>query len=108
MGEWEFFIQDDMMRNRATVYLSRYMGDSKREFVCGDGALKLLDETGPVDDKEDYSFGSFTSQQLQALADGLAREGLKTTNDAKNEGLLEATNKHLEDMRSLVFKKPKA
>lgn len=42
---------------------------------------------------------------LQPFADALANGGVKTHNDHKNEGLLEATREHLADMRSLVFDK---
>ena len=42
---------------------------------------------------------------LQGLAEALDKNGIKTEKDAKIQGLLEATKYHLEDMRSLVFKK---
>ena len=41
---------------------------------------------------------------LQAFAETLDKQGIKTDKDAKIQGTLEATNKHLEDMRKLVFK----
>ncbi len=45
-------------------------------------------------------------QVLKAFAEALDEKGIKTENDFKIQGLLEATKKHLNDMRRLVFKKP--
>ena len=42
---------------------------------------------------------------LKALAEALDKEGVKTENDYKLQGILEATKKHLEDMRRLVFRR---
>lgn len=44
---------------------------------------------------------------LRALAEALDKEGVKTENDYKIAGVLEATKKHLDDMRTLVLKKEK-
>ncbi len=41
---------------------------------------------------------------LQTLAETLDKHNIKTDKDAKIQGTLEATKKHLEDMRRLVFK----
>lgn len=41
---------------------------------------------------------------LKAMADCAASWGIKTDPDLKREGKLEAVEKHLEDMRKLVFK----
>lgn len=40
---------------------------------------------------------------MPAMAEALAQDGIKTENDFKIAGLLEAKNYHLEDMRKLVF-----
>jgi hypothetical protein len=42
---------------------------------------------------------------LTALSTALDKHGVKTDNDFKIQGLLEAKDKHLEDMRVLVFGK---
>lgn len=46
---------------------------------------------------------------LKAMAEALDKEGVKTENDFKVAGLLEATKYHLEDMREIVkiFIEPK-
>ena len=40
---------------------------------------------------------------LEALAEALDKKGIKTDNDAKLQGILEAKDVHLKDMRRLVF-----
>ncbi len=47
---------------------------------------------------------SLPPEVLQALADGLADSGYKPSGGF-TDGKLEATEKHLEDMRTLVFQK---
>ncbi len=47
---------------------------------------------------------STSGEFLKALAEALDKNGIKTESDFKIQGLLEAKNFHLEDMRSLVFK----
>lgn len=44
---------------------------------------------------------------LKALTDAISEKGIKPESDSKLEGKLIATEKHLEDMRTLVFKKTK-
>jgi len=50
---------------------------------------------------------NFAQPFLKALAEALDKQGVKTENDFKIQGLLEATKYHLEDMRKLTFKKEK-
>jgi len=47
---------------------------------------------------------SIKDEFLKAMAEALDKEGIKTENDFKIQGLLEATKYHLEDMRKIVFK----
>lgn len=51
------------------------------------------------------SLGHFEGQEfLKAMAEALDENGVKTDNDNKIAGLLEAKKEHLADMRKLVFK----
>ena len=43
---------------------------------------------------------------LQELVTELKKQGIKPKDASYTEGKLEATKEHLQDMRSLVFKKP--
>lgn len=45
-------------------------------------------------------------EDAQTLMDDLWRSGLRPTEGAGSAGSLAATQRHLDDMRSLVFKKP--
>jgi len=49
--------------------------------------------------------GELAPAFLQAIAQSLDENGIKTENDFKIQGLLEATKYHLEDLRRLIFKK---
>lgn len=44
-------------------------------------------------------------EMLKAFAEMASDQGMKLDSDMKREGRLEATERHLEDMRNLVFKK---
>ena len=84
------------------LYLFRD-GPEGREFITHSGSIAIK-KHGDYIVSEELHFARMSDNQLQAFANGLALEGIKTTNDSKNEGILQATERHLEDMRSLVFK----
>ena len=46
--------------------------------------------------------GREANQILKELAEAIDKQGVKTDQDAKTEGLLQATKYHLEDMRTLL------
>lgn len=48
--------------------------------------------------------GYVANDFLQAFQDALSKRGIKTDNDHKLQGTLEATKYHLEDLRKIVFK----
>lgn len=48
--------------------------------------------------------GELGEEFLKAFAEALDRSDIKTDNDFKIKGLLEAKDAHLQDMRRLVFK----
>ena len=51
--------------------------------------------------------GEFETEFLGAFAEALDNSGVKTDNDHKIKGLLEAKDAHLQDMRKLVFQSNK-
>lgn len=57
-------------------------------------------DVGAIDQKPTLEL---MPQELQGLADALAEKGIKPQ-EGFLEGKIEATEKHLEDMRKLVFK----
>jgi hypothetical protein len=48
--------------------------------------------------------GELAGDLLDALTEELGNAGIKTKNDSKTEGILEAQSKHLSDLQELVFK----
>lgn len=100
-GEWQVAIIERPGWDGSRIYLYKREG-ANSVFVKSDGIAITHQEGDPHTD-DDY-FCDMTREQIQALADGLAKAGVRTTNDAKNEGLLQAKQDHLEDMRRLVFK----
>jgi hypothetical protein len=59
----------------------------------------------PVSDKVEPSlqlYGPEANAFLDALAEALDKNGIKTDKDAKIQGTLEATRYHLEDLRTML------
>jgi hypothetical protein len=101
LGEWKVQIVYAPGKISNEVYIYRKL-PSGQEFLTKDGNSQMVTEGGPTNDN--LYFAVLDDDQLQEFANALANKGVRTTNDSKNEGLLEATNNHLQDMRKLVFK----
>ena len=50
--------------------------------------------------------GRLGEEVMQAMAEAFSKRGIKTENDYKIQGTLEATKYHLEDLRSLLKLQP--
>ena len=97
MNEWIIKIIDAGWKNTREIYIFRKKHDDGMEMLDGrvikKGALgKSFKPTLELE-----------PEQLQALADELDKIGYKPQKGFM-EGKLSATEKHLEDMRDLVFK----
>lgn len=88
------------------VFMWRY-DRNVMEFFTHKAEVRIVKEGEQVNDDELY-FAELTDDQLQAFADALANKGVKTRNDSIAEGKLQATEKHLEDMRLIALSKFKA
>lgn len=67
------------------------------------GEVVMLEREGTVSD--DNYFARFQGrEQLAAIAEAFGKFGIESESDQKLKGVVEAQTKHLEDMRSLVFK----
>lgn len=66
--------------------------------------FKMLTESdmGSIQEPTFKLNGFWGKAFLQAFADALDKDGIKTDKDAKIEGTLTATRYHLEDLRSLL------
>ena len=67
--------------------------------------IQLLKENERIPDEFILKIPNIMAKEFfKAFAEALDEQGIKTENDFKIQGLLEATKYHLEDMRKIVFK----
>ena len=68
--------------------------------------MKILKEMEKIPDEFILKIPDIMAKEFfKAFAEALDQQGIKTENDFKIQGLLEAKKEHLEDMRRLVFRK---
>lgn len=99
MENWIVKIVDPGYKITREIFIYRRAGIGKTEVLRSGGMVETID-TGV---KPEPTLELFP-ETLQALANALAEVGIKPQ-EGYLEGKLEATEKHLEDMRTLVFKK---
>lgn len=97
MDNWRIRIIDKGYKLAMEVYVFRKLPS---------GRVELIDGTVVEQNTEQKPAFELDPEQMQALVDELSRVGYKPLKGFV-EGKLEATEKHLEDMRSLVFSKNK-
>lgn len=73
-----------------------------RLFLLPQGKTKLVKQ-GETYSGDKLYFAILQHEEMQALAQAFADNGIKTKDNSLMEGKLQATEKHLEDMRKLVF-----
>ena len=95
MEDWKIKIVDVGYKLEKDIYIFTKRFDSKLEMLGGE-----IIDNGAVPPKPTISL---TDQQMIALANALAKEGVNPQKEF-TVGKLEATEKHLQDMRKLVFK----
>ena len=77
--------------------------DGKR-YIAEPVEIKFKEHKLGDDAKPTISLGfSLSGEFLKAMAEALDKQGIKTENDFKIAGLLEATKYHLEDMRKIAL-----
>lgn len=103
-GEWQAKLYDNPNAISVDLYLYRNTS-GRREMLTHEGKVVTIKE-GSATDYNNYFARFEGNDQLRVVAEAFANFGVKTSTDAKNEGLLEATKAHLEDMRNLVFSHP--
>lgn len=104
IGEWQAqLVVDPPGVNGAVLYLYRRVDGQRNEFLTSRGEISQVERNGiPVG--SDLSFAVLEPEQLKAIAEAFSKSGVKTVNEHKAQGLLEAKESHLQDMRALVFK----
>lgn len=93
--------ENDYLHSSVKVYLFED-GNRARTFYSKGGEEAHTVESGSQLKDEDIMFARIPNDALQAFAEALAERGIKTDNDHKIAGTLEATKYHLEDMRKIA------
>lgn len=101
-GEWKVRIERSIYNEGLKFYVLRYV--PHLELLQPDGSLLRISEGVTTDSiKPTFILSGVDGKAMMfALAEALEDEGIKTSNDFKAQGLLEATKYHLEDMRTLL------
>lgn len=87
------------------IHLIIWCSEGGREFVALPIELKFKEHQVAEREEPTLILPRFMADDfLRALAEGLDEMGIKTDQDAKLAGTLDATRYHLEDMRRLAFK----
>jgi hypothetical protein len=94
MNDWIIKIVDVGYKLEKDIYIFRKCFDGKAEMLSGEKY-----DVGMLGIKPTLSL---TNEQLQKFADSIAGIGIKPQ-EGYLDGKLQATEKHLEDMRKLVF-----
>lgn len=92
MNEWQIKIVDPGYKFTREIYISRRLPNGNAEFL-GTGEVEVGATPKPSLE--------LTPEQLQAFSDALNANGFKPQ-DGFTEGKLEATERHLLDMRKLL------
>jgi hypothetical protein len=85
-----------------SVYLVRRDG-AGRVYLLPNGEARRVEQGRAVNDEE-VRFALLDHDQLQALGRAISEKGYKAPDTHLIEGKLQATERHLDDMRTLVFK----
>lgn len=107
--EFEVRIGQDVLRSGIAIVVFDKRYNDSRVLNLYTGESKVLKEFEEIPQEFIMKVSDIIAQEfLQALAEALDKNGIKTDKDAKIQGTLEATKYHLEDMRSLLkLNKPK-
>lgn len=102
-GNFKVHIEELPGRITSRIFLFEIRNDSTT-FITHKGTGVTVKEGEKIDNDKIY-FAEMTPDQLQAFAGALADKGIKTNKDSIAEGKLAATEKHLEDMRTIALYK---
>lgn len=102
-GDFKVHIQEEVGRsvNRVFLYQNK---QGYTVFLKNDGTAQTIKE-GEQHKYDELWFVEMSYDQLHAFAEALANKGIKTNKDSIAEGKLQATERHLEDMRLIALHK---
>jgi len=96
MEDWNIKIVDPGYKLAKDIYIFSKGFDGKIEMLSGE-----IVDNGAIPVKPTLEL---TDDQLRKFAEAINKQGINPQKEFV-EGKLEATEKHLEDMRTLIFKK---
>ena len=97
---WKIRLKDNVYTQGKDLYIFRSLVHGT-EILKKDGSLEMFEHHTAIPQEP---FITLDIDMLQPLSDALAENGIKPQ-QGFFEGKLESIEKHLEDMRTLVFKK---
>lgn len=102
MNDWQVYISYIPGMDASAIFLRRKTSYGLTEYLK-DGGSQLIthDGTKVIKDNE-ITFAYLDDDQLRALQTAIAGRGIKPPEASYTEGKLEATEKHLEDTRTLL------
>lgn len=106
--DYEVFIRQNIGQLKDDIYLFRYIGDGRVEYVTKGGQEAVVVKEGEAPNEDELIFATLGRGMLKPLINGLSETGMKTESEYKLEGTLDATKKHLEDMRTIALHSFKA
>jgi hypothetical protein len=105
------YFQKETWACKLSVYIiDRFRSNGKSYLLHFGKFNNSWDELSELEERPEPTFilsGMDANELLKSLADSISDMGVKTESDFKIQGKLEATEKHLEDMRKLVFNRKK-
>lgn len=102
-GEWEAKLVDNFDLMLVDMYLTRRTTQGREALTSKGTIVQIKDEVN----SDNLRFARLERGQLQTIAEAFAQYGVKTIDNHRAEGLLEATKYHLEDLRVIAKLKPK-
>jgi len=105
-GDYEVLIVQRPLVAPYRIFMYRKISDTEVEYVTKNG-IEICKDEYKYFDEEKFMFGQMYDGQLRNFADAITKMGIQPKDVSVAEGKLQATEKHLEDMRTLVFNKKK-
>lgn len=99
-------IFEDIHRDGNLILFTRYDADTNKTFVYSPVDQTWTEQKSPGEHIHPKDFLFFPSESgfMQMLADALYKKGFKPSAYVPSKGEMDATIKHLEDMRAIVGK----
>lgn len=97
---WKCYVEFNPGMITNSVFLVRRKEFGVREFLLPDNTIKTVKEGERIEDS--LVFAQLDDDMIAALMQGFDKHGVKPPEQSYTEGKLQATERHLEDMRMIV------